>query len=117
MRDSKKTIRHYNIIPSDLPKWVFMEQTEIVFGETKTISQWKLHFGHNGIASTSQKSIENLEPKTLSKFRQHRFQILIKNQKRLFIKTLIPCSGTQGIPKRPNTLSNHFTQIYHKSTH
>ena len=40
MRDLKKIkqIRHCNIIPSDLPKWVFLEQTEMVFGETKTIS-------------------------------------------------------------------------------
>ena len=49
MRDLKKMkqIRHYNIIPSDLSKSVFLDQTEtvlriIVFNETKTISQWKL---------------------------------------------------------------------------
>ena len=45
MRDLKKIkikpIRHYNIIPSYLPKWVFLEQTEMVFDEMKTISQWK----------------------------------------------------------------------------
>ena len=39
MRDlknkTKKQIRHCNIIPSDLPKWVFLDQTETVFGETK----------------------------------------------------------------------------------
>ena len=38
MRDLKKKIRHCNIIPSDLPKWVFLEQTETVFGETETVS-------------------------------------------------------------------------------
>ena len=27
------------------------------------------------------------------------------------------CSGTQSTPKRPNTFSNHFTQIDHRSTH
>ena len=37
-RLKKKQIRHCNIIPSDLPKWVFLEQTKMVFGETKTIS-------------------------------------------------------------------------------
>ena len=49
MRDVKKIkqIRHYNIIPSDLPKWVFLEQTKTIFDETKTISQWKWHFRHN----------------------------------------------------------------------
>ena len=43
MRDLKniKQIRHYNIIPSDLLKWVFLEQTETVFDETKNISQSK----------------------------------------------------------------------------
>ena len=35
----KKQIRHCNIIPLDLLKWVFLEQTEMVFGETKTISK------------------------------------------------------------------------------
>ena len=35
MRDLKK-IRHCNIIPLDLSKWVFMEQTKMVFDETKT---------------------------------------------------------------------------------
>ena len=41
MRDLKKIkqIRHCNIIVSDLSKWVFLEQTEIVFGEMKTISK------------------------------------------------------------------------------
>ena len=40
MRDLKKIkrIRHCNIIPLDLPKWVFLDQTKMVFGETKTIS-------------------------------------------------------------------------------
>ena len=36
MRDLKK-IRHYHIIPSNLLKWVFLEQTETVFDEMKTI--------------------------------------------------------------------------------
>ena len=39
MRDLKKKIHHYNIIPSYFPKWVFLEQTETVFDEMKTISQ------------------------------------------------------------------------------
>ena len=42
---------------------------------------------------------------------------LDQNRKRLFIKALIPCSGTQGTPKIPNTFRYHFTQIDHRSTH
>ena len=42
---------------------------------------------------------------------------LDQNRKRLFINDLIPCSGTQVTPKRPNTLSNRFTKIDHRSTH
>ena len=80
MRDLKKKIHHCSIIPSDLPKWVFLEQTEIVFDETKTISQWKRRSRRNGIASIDHKCIENPEPETLSKFQQHRFQILIKTE-------------------------------------
>ena len=72
MRDLKKKC-HCNIIPSDLSKWVFMEQTETIFDETKTISQWKRCSGCNGTTPTSQKCIKNLEPETLSKFRQHQF--------------------------------------------
>ena len=30
-----KQIRHCNIIPSDLPKLVFLDQTKMVFGEKK----------------------------------------------------------------------------------
>ena len=44
MRDFKKKIKqihHCNIIPSDLMKWVFLGQTEMIFDEMKTISQWK----------------------------------------------------------------------------
>ena len=67
-------------VSSDLPKWVFLEQTEMVFGETKTISKWKRCSGHNGIAPMGHKCTKNLEPETLSKFRQHRFQILIKTE-------------------------------------
>ena len=75
MRDLKKIkqIHHCNIIPSDLLKWVFLEQTETVFDETKTISQWKRCSRRNGIAPTGHKCTETLEPETLSKFRQHRF--------------------------------------------
>ena len=71
MRDLKKQIRHCNIIPSNLPKWVFLEQRETVFNETKTISQWKRLSRRNGIAPIGHKYTENLEPETLSKFRQH----------------------------------------------
>ena len=80
MRDLKKQIRHCNIIPLDLSKWVFLEQMETIFGETKTIFQEKRCSGHNGTAPIGQKCIENPEPETLSKFRQHRFQILIKTE-------------------------------------
>ena len=79
MRDLKKNC-HCNIIPSNLLKWVFLEQTETVFGETKTISKWKRRSGRNGTAPIGHKCIENLEPENLSMFRQHRFQILIKTE-------------------------------------
>ena len=69
----EKQIRHCNIIPSNLPKWVFLEQTETVFSEMKTISQWKRHFEHNGIDPTGHKYTKNPKRETLSKFRQHRF--------------------------------------------
>ena len=64
MRDLKKIkqIHHCNIIPSNVPKWVFLEQTETVFGETKIISQWKQCYRCNEIFSTSHKCIETLEP-------------------------------------------------------
>ena len=70
MRDLKKIkqIRHCNIIPSYLPKWVFLDQTKMFFDETKTISQWKWCSGCNGKYTIAQKCIETLEPKTLSKF-------------------------------------------------
>ena len=78
MKDFKKQICHYNIIPSDFSKWVFLEQTEtvfdeleIVFDETKTISQWTRCSRRNEIAPTGHKCIENLEPETLSNFQQH----------------------------------------------
>ena len=75
-----KKIRHCNIIPSYLPKWVFLEQTKTIFGEMKTIYQWKRCLGHNGIAPIGHKCTQNSEPETLSKFWQHRFQILIKTE-------------------------------------
>ena len=66
--------------PSDLSKWVFLEQTEMVFDKTKTISQWNQCSEHNGIAPIGKKCIENIEPETLSNFHQYRFQILIKTE-------------------------------------
>ena len=43
MRDlKKKQIRRCNLIPLDLPKWVFLEQTKTIFSEMKTISKWKM---------------------------------------------------------------------------
>ena len=57
-----KQIRHYNIIPSYFSKWVFLEQTKMVFGEMKTISQWKQCSGCNGIAPIGQKCTENPKP-------------------------------------------------------
>ena len=93
MRDLKKNlqIRHCNIIPSDLPKWVFLDQTETVFGETKTISKWKRCSGRNGIAPTGHKCIEN--PKTRNPFKVSATPVtdLDKKRRRLFIKALIPC--------------------------
>ena len=60
MRDlKKKQIRHCNIIPSDLPKWVFLEQMETIFGEMKTISQWKQHSIRNGIGPKNKKRSNN----------------------------------------------------------
>ena len=68
-----KQIRHYNIIPLDLPKWVFLEKTKMVFGETKTVSKWKQHSRRNRIAPIGKKCTKNPETKTLSNFRQHQF--------------------------------------------
>ena len=104
MRDLKK-IRHCDIIPSYLPKWVFLEQTKMVFGETKTISQWKRHFRRNGIAPIGHKFTQNPKPETLSNLATPVLD-LDQNRKRLFIKDLIPCWGT---PKRPNTFRFCFT--------
>ena len=70
MRDLKikiKQIRHCNIIPSDLPKWVFLDQMETKFDETKNISQCKQHSRRNGIDLTHQKFIETPELEILSK--------------------------------------------------
>ena len=81
MRDLKikiKQIHHCNIILSDLPKWVFMEQTKTIFDETKTVSRWKWCSKHNGKNPIGHKCTKKLEPETVSKFQQHRFQILIK---------------------------------------
>ena len=57
MRDLKKIkqIRYCNVIPLDFSKWVFLEQTETIFNEMKTIFQWKQHFDQNGIAPTCHK--------------------------------------------------------------
>ena len=64
MRDLKKIkqIRHCNIIPSDMLKWVFLDQTKMGFYETKNISQWKRRSKSNGIAPIVQKYTKNLEP-------------------------------------------------------
>ena len=40
----------------------------MIFGETKTISQWKWRSGRNGIAPIGQKCIENPETKTFQSF-------------------------------------------------
>ena len=119
MRDLKniKQIRHCNIIPSDLLKLVFLEQTEMVFSEMKTISQWKRRSERNGIAPTGHKCTENPKTRNLFKVSATPAPDLDQNQKRVFINALIPCSGTQGTPERPNTFNNCFTQIDHKSTH
>ena len=57
MRDLKKIkqIHHCNIIPSDLPKWVFLDQMEMVFDEKKTTSQWKWRSGRNGTTPIGHK--------------------------------------------------------------
>ena len=70
-----KEICYCNIIPLDFPKWVFLEQTETVFNEMKTISKWKKHSGCNGTTPIGHKCTKHLETETLSKFQQHRFQI------------------------------------------
>ena len=82
MRDLKKfkQIHHCNIIPLDLPKWVFLDQTETVFDEKKTIWQWKRCSKCNGIDPTSHKYTKTPELETFSKFQQHWFQILIKTE-------------------------------------
>ena len=85
-----KQIRHCNIIPSDLLKWVFWEQTEMFFGETKTISKWKRHSRLNGIAPTGHKCTKN--PKNRNPFKVLATLVpdLDQNRKRLFIKAMIP---------------------------
>ena len=50
-----KQIHHCNIIRSDLSKWVFMEQTETIFDETKTLFQWKQHSECNGTTPIGHK--------------------------------------------------------------
>ena len=94
MKDLKNKIKqnHYcNIISSNLPKWVFLDQMEMVFSETKTISQWKQHSRHNGIAPIGHKCTKNPEPETLKKVSATPVPDLDQNRKRLFIKALIPC--------------------------
>ena len=54
---------------------MFLEQTEIVFNETKTISQWKRCFRRNGTDPTGKKCAKNLELETLLKFQQHPFKV------------------------------------------
>ena len=80
LKEKFKQIRHCNIIPLDLLKWVFLEQMETIFDEMKTISQWKRCSRCNGISPIGQKRTKNIELETLSKFQQHRFQILIKTE-------------------------------------
>ena len=63
-----KQIRHCNIIPSDLPKWVFLDQTKTIFDETKTISHQKWCSRCIVIAPIGHKCTESPEPETLSKF-------------------------------------------------
>ena len=110
MRDLKKQIHHCNIIPSYLPKWVFLEKTktvfdemEMVFGEMKTVSKWKRNSGCNGTAPIGHKCIEN--PKTRNPFKLSTTLVLDldQNRKRLFINALIPCLCTQGTPKTLKT--------------
>ena len=117
MRDLKKQICHCNIIPSDLLKWVFLEQMGTIFGETKN------YFPIETALQTQWKSSHRLKMHIKSRTRNH-FKVsatpvpdLDQNRKWLFIKALIPCLGTQGTPKRPNTFSNYFTQIDYRSTH
>ena len=91
MRDLQKKIRHCNITPSDLPKWVFLEQPETVFDETKNVSKWKRRSGRNGTPPTGHKCTENPEPETLKKVSATPVPDLDQNRKRLFIKAMIPC--------------------------
>ena len=91
MRDLKKQICHYNIIPSYFPKWVFLKQTKMVFGETKTVSKWKRCSRRNVIALTGHKCIENTKTRNPFKVSATPVPDLDQNRKRLFIKALIPC--------------------------
>ena len=112
-----KEIRHGNIITSDFPKWVFLEQMKTIFNETKNIflmeTVLRMQWNNSHMPQMNRKS------KTRNSFKVSTTLILDldQNRKRLFIKALIPCSGIHGTPKRLNPLRNHFTQIYHRSTH
>ena len=95
---------HCNIIPSDLPKWVFLEQTEMVFSETKTIFQWKWCSGRNGTTPTGHKYTKKSRTRNPLKVLATPDPDLYQNRKRLFIKALIPCSGTQGTSQKTEHL-------------
>ena len=75
MRDLKKIkqIRHCNIIPSDLPKLVFLDQTKMVFSEMKLFTNGNstLDAMDQLLQATNVQKLQN--QKTLSKFWQHQF--------------------------------------------
>ena len=75
LKKKLKKKRHCNIIPSDLLKSPYMEQTKTIFNQMKTIPQWIRRSRHNGTTPTSQKYTEIIELETLSKFRQQQFNI------------------------------------------
>ena len=103
--------------PSDLPKWVFLEQTEMVFAETKNYFPMETALRTQWNSSHRPQMHRKSKTRNPFKFSATPVLDLDQNRKRLFIKDLIPCSGTQGTPKIPNTLSNRFTQIDHRSVH
>ena len=82
MRDLKKIkqISHLTLYLQICRNECFWIKRKRFFDETKSIAQWKRCFGPNGTILTAHKCTETLEPETLLKFRQHRFQILTKTE-------------------------------------
>ena len=92
----------------------------MVFGETKTISQWKRCSGCNGIAPTGYECIEN--PKTRNPFKVSATPVpdLVQNRKRLFLQQkqniepqLMPVRKLYGFDKSFQSLDSSSSNLLH----